>query len=125
MNSYIWQHDQLSDIQVIDGDTIKVTIDLGFDTSTTKKMRLSRIDTPELRIKEQREKALEAKAYVVDRIAKAKSIKIVSYKQGKYGRYLCDVFIDSINLNGELIEKGYAKRYGTDKKTIKRANSKT
>jgi micrococcal nuclease len=62
-------------ISVVDGDTIDVVIDLGFDISFTSRVRLAGIDTPESRTKDKAEKALglESKKYLADRIKAAKN----------------------------------------------------
>ena len=53
-------------LKVVDGDTIDVVIDLGFDISYTSRVRLAGIDTPESRTTDAREKilGLEVKEYL-------------------------------------------------------------
>lgn len=97
----------IKNLRVIDGDTIAVEV-------TQKiKLRLSRINTPELRSKdpEEKERALAAKAYVENRLAEGKVVKFITYEIGNFGRFLVDIFIDGSNLNNELIEKGLATLY--------------
>ena len=67
---------------VVDGDTIDVVIDLGFDISFTSRVRLAGIDTPESRTKDLQEKALgiESKAYLAKVLKTAKNIVIRTEK---------------------------------------------
>ena len=85
--------------KVVDGDTIDVDIDLGFDISFTSRVRLAGIDTPESRTADKMEKALglEAKAYLKNAIDSAKTVVIKTEKMDsseKYGRILGWVFLD-------------------------------
>lgn len=114
MTSYIWPPEQVKAIRVIDGDSIEATLDLGFKLQSTQVMRLARINAPERNDKEKYEKA---KKFVQEKLSDLKKVKIVSYKTGKYGRYLCDVFVSGVNLNKELVDGGYAIAYGTKNKT--------
>jgi micrococcal nuclease len=108
---------------VVDGDTIDVIIDLGFDISFTSRVRLAGIDTPESRTKDKAEKALglESKKYLADRIKAAKNIVIRTEKinsSEKFGRILGWLYLDgeSNSINHEMIEKGYAWGYLGDTK---------
>jgi micrococcal nuclease len=108
---------------VVDGDTIDVVIDLGFDISFTSRVRLAGIDTPESRTKDKAEKALglESKKYLSDRIKAAKNIVIRTEKinsSEKFGRILGWLYLDgeSNSINHEMIEKGYAWGYLGDAK---------
>jgi len=109
--------------KVVDGDTIDVVIDLGFDISFTSRVRLAGIDTPESRTKDLAEKALglESKKYLADRIKAAKNIVIRTEKinsSEKFGRILGWLYLDgeSNSINHEMIEKGYAWGYLGDTK---------
>jgi micrococcal nuclease len=104
--------------KVVDGDTIDVDIDLGFNISYAQRVRLAGIDTPESRTKDAREKALGLE--VKDKIKKAiESAKTVIIKTElpdsteKYGRILGWVYLDGAakSLNEQLIEEGYAWSY--------------
>lgn len=113
--NYIWTstESEFTQYKVIDGDTLDVVFKLPFDIRANKRIRLARVDAPEMRTKnqEQKAKALACRNYVQVRLDKAKEIKIVTHKAGKFGRYLADIFVDGTNLNSELIEKGYATKY--------------
>lgn len=109
--------------KVVDGDTIDVEIDLGFDIFFSSRVRLAGIDTPESRTTDKAEKALglEAKAYVKNQIDSAKTVVIKTEKMDsseKYGRILGWVFLDnsSVSLNQKMISDGYAWSYLGDTK---------
>ena len=103
---------------VVDGDTIDVLIDLGFDILFASRVRLAGIDTPESRTKDLAEKALglEAKEYLKKALKDAKSVIIKTEKMDsseKYGRILGWVYIngDTVSLNDMMINDGYAWGY--------------
>jgi micrococcal nuclease len=104
--------------KVVDGDTIDVDIDLGFNISFAQRVRLAGIDTPESRTKDLREKALglEVKNKVKSAIESAKTVIIKTElpdSTEKYGRILGWVYLDGAakSLNEQLIEEGYAWGY--------------
>ena len=108
---------------VVDGDTIDVEIDLGFDISFSSRVRLAGIDTPESRTTNKAEKVLglEAKEYVKSKIKDAKEVIIKTEKMDsseKYGRILGWVFLDGskISINEQMIADGYAWGYLGDTK---------
>lgn len=111
--------------KVVDGDTIDVDIDLGFDISLSKRVRLAGIDTPESRTKDEYEKklGLETKEWLKKKLDGAKDILIKTElpdSTEKYGRILGHLFINggSTSINEEMISSGYAWIYdgGTKKK---------
>jgi micrococcal nuclease len=108
---------------VVDGDTIDVLIDLGFDILFQSRVRLAGIDTPESRTKDLNEKALglESKEYLKKALKDAKSVVIKTEKMDsseKYGRILGWVYIngDTVSLNDMMINDGYAWGYLGDTK---------
>ncbi|MEY2646269.1 MAG: hypothetical protein RL158_245 [Bacteroidota bacterium] len=108
---------------VVDGDTIDVLIDLGFDILFQSRVRLAGIDTPESRTKDLKEKALglESKEYLKKALKDAKSVVIKTEKMDsseKYGRILGWVYIngETISLNDMMINDGYAWGYMGDTK---------
>jgi micrococcal nuclease len=108
---------------VVDGDTIDVIIDLGFDILFASRVRLAGIDTPESRTKDLKEKALglESKEYLKKALKDAKSVVIKTEKMDsseKYGRILGWVYIngDTVSLNDMMINDGYAWGYLGDTK---------
>ena len=102
---------------VYDGDTCTVSIDLGMNTVRHReKIRLYKIDTPELRgvSAEEKLKGLEARDWLRDSLEKATEIIIKTHKDktGKYGRLLGELVADGVNLNNKMLELGLAKPYG-------------
>ena len=102
-------------VKVVDGDTIDVIIDLGFDLSKKERVRLAGIDTPESRTRDLDEKklGLEAKEYLATNLTNAKQLIISTEKDGKYGRMLGTIHMndDIVSLNQQMIDKGYAWEY--------------
>lgn len=103
---------------VVDGDTIDVLIDLGFDILFASRVRLAGIDTPESRTSDKAEKVLglEAKEYLKKQLKDAKSVIIRTEKMDsseKYGRILGWVYIngESESINNKMINDGYAWGY--------------
>jgi micrococcal nuclease len=100
--------------RIIDGDTIELVIDLGFGIHRVEKVRLNRVDTPEVSSKNIEEKTLgiEAKHYVEVWLNNQKSIKVKTFKDDKYGRILAEVYGDGdICLNDLLLNEGFAWEY--------------
>ena len=99
----------------VDGDTVDVDINLGFGLIyANQRLRLYGIDAPEQRTRDldEKEKGLAATAYVNEVAPVGSKITIVTYKEGKYGRILAEVFLeDNTNLNSLLTEVGHAERY--------------
>lgn len=99
-------------INVVDGDTIDVIIDLGFYVTTEQRMRLNGLDTPELNSKDEIERSLAQIAKIYLNTWKGLDVTIKSYKKDKYGRFLADVYDkNGIFLNKALIDLGYAVPY--------------
>ena len=120
-------------LKVIDGDTIDADIDLGFDISLTKRIRLAGVDTPESRTADEHEKkyGLEAKEWLKHRLEGAHDIIIKTElpdSTEKYGRIIGHLFINSevTSLNDQMIVEGYAWTYdgGTKKKDFSVLDSK-
>jgi micrococcal nuclease len=108
---------------VVDGDTIDVIIDLGFDILFASRVRLAGIDTPESRTKDLVEKALglESKEYLKKYLKDAKSVVIKTEKMNsseKYGRILGWLYVngDTESVNDKMINDGYAWGYMGDTK---------
>jgi micrococcal nuclease len=104
--------------KVVDGDTIDVEIDLGFDISFSSRVRLAGIDTPESRTTDKIEKTLglESKDYLKKAIDASKTVVIKTEKMDsseKYGRILGWVFLDGseVSINQKMINEGYAWGY--------------
>ena len=127
--------------RVVDGDTIDVSIDLGFDLIKKERVRIAGIDTPEKRTRDLEEKALGIdatnwmKKNLEDTIAGDDELTIRTELvggMGKYGRLLGWLYVgeSDVSLNEQMITEGYAWEYdgGTKKKDfeelreIRRAN---
>ncbi len=74
--------------RVVDGDTLVVNVDCGFGLFTEQKLRLRGIDSPEI----SKVAGKRAKRFVEERLSKCRFIIIKTYREGKYGRYISDVF---------------------------------
>ena len=111
--------------KVYDGDSVTAIVKLGFGIIYKMKIRLSLIDTPELR-GEEREAGLVARDALREKILnKTVFIKTEKDKTGKYGRYLATIYISEpfltesegqsnfVNVNKWLIENKYAEYYGS------------
>ena len=118
--------------KVVDGDTIDASIDLGFDISLTKRIRLAGVDTPESRTTDANEKklGLEVKEWLKKKLEGQDDIIVKTElpdSTEKYGRILGHLFIgdkdvSAVNkkksVNQMMIDEGYAWEYdgGTKKK---------
>jgi micrococcal nuclease len=120
---------QLSNIRVIDGDTIDADIDLGFRITVRKRIRLYGIDAPETRLqskiknledrKNEKSLGLSAKARVSE-ICSTNSVYLESVSIGKYGRVVGTIYYleddigvqeDFVSINDLLVTEGYASVY--------------
>ena len=110
-------------IKIVDGDTIDVMLDLGFDIMYKSRVRLFGIDTPESRTRDKVEKkyGLMSKKFLQDELKNAKKISIKTYKgeeTGKFGRILGEIFVDGININELMCKKGHAVEYHGQSKDL-------
>lgn len=112
--------------RVVDGDTIDVTIDLGFHTHIRTRVRMEGMNAPESRTRdlEEKERGLAAKARLQEILEYNKNHCILRVSGlGKYGRALATVFVNNmspvskatsitlIDVNKQLIKEGHAKEY--------------
>ena len=117
--------------KVVDGDTIDVTIDLGFDLYKKERVRIAGVDTPEKRTRDLEEKALGLDATYwmkkqLDDTIKGDDELIIRTElkggTGKYGRLLGWLYVgeDDVSLNEKMITEGYAWAYdgGTKQKNF-------
>ncbi len=97
--------------EVYDGDTITVDIDLGFGVFLrNQKIRLSGIDTPEVRGKEKKN-GLVSRDKLREKI-NGKWITLRTEKsKGKYGRWLGVIWHEKTNINEWLLKEGLAEKY--------------
>jgi micrococcal nuclease len=105
-------------IKVVDGDTIDVTLDLGFDIFLNERIRLHGINCPESRTSDKAEKVkgLASKAFTESKLPVGKDIVLLSktFSKEKFGRILADIIVDGINLNEALIDVGLAMVFMAD-----------
>jgi micrococcal nuclease len=130
---YIYRVSSLE--KVVDGDTIDVTLDLGFDVCTRQRVRLLGIDTPESRTSNKEEKKFgllskkKLKEWCLKAIASEKDDIEIELRcperdsRGKFGRILAEVWVfeDGVwtNVNKWLCDEGYAVPYtGQNKKDV-------
>ena len=117
--------------RVVDGDTIDVTIDLGFDLYKKERVRIAGVDTPEKRTRDLEEKALgiDATNWMKEQLEEAingeSELTIrteLKGGMGKYGRLLGWLYVGDadISLNEAMIISGYAWAYdgGTKNKNF-------
>lgn len=103
-------------IRVVDGDTVDLRVDLGFDVALNQRYRLSGIDAPE------RGKAggTEATAWLTEKLSTRAEIIVKTSKDSreKYGRYLAEIYLlgDATSLNQQMIEAGHARAYDGGKR---------
>ena len=102
--------------RIVDGDTVDVDIDLGFDMILSKqRIRLYGIDAPESRTRDKEEKFYGKLAgqFLKDQCKKGSSITLRTHldKKGKYGRILGEIIVDGVNINQLMIEEHMAVEY--------------
>jgi micrococcal nuclease len=117
--------------RVLDGDTIDVTIDLGFDLFKKERVRIAGVDTPEKRTRdlEEKELGIDATNWLKERLEGAlageENLTIRTELVGgvgKYGRLLGWLYVgdEDESLNEQMITEGYAWAYdgGTKQKNF-------
>ena len=108
--------------RVVDGDTVDVVIDLGFDIHYSSRVRLYGIDTPESRTRNKDEKVrgIMSKEYLIDALSEGQVvIKTHRDKKGKFGRVLGEMYVEDTNINLTMVEECLAVKYeGQSKKDI-------
>lgn len=110
-------------VKVVDGDTVDVILDLGLNIKHKIRLRLSRINTPEifgvLKDSVEYQKGLASKRFVED-FAKLTNnnvrISTIKDKTEKYGRYLAEIYalegpFKDKNLSNEMYDSGFATLY--------------
>jgi len=111
--------------RIVDGDTIDISIDLGFDLTKKERVRLAGIDTPEKRTKDLAEKKMgyQATEFLEMHLLEATKLTVKTEKDGKFGRMLGWLYKsdkDTMSINQIMIDKGYAWSYdgGTKEKNL-------
>lgn len=109
-------------LKVVDGDTLDVMIDLGFNIHHKARVRLYGVNTPESRTKDlaEKEMGLKAKSFTIDWATRHKQVflKTIAGKDDKYGRILAQIYSDkdvkseqTACLNEDIVSSGYARAY--------------
>ena len=113
--------------RVVDGDTMDVILDLGFDIHHSVRVRMAGIDTPESRTRDKDEKARGklSKAFLKESIKGRKIVLKTKIKdaKGKFGRVIAEVWAEfeegSLrNINELMIKECYAVRYNAENKAL-------
>ncbi len=95
-------------IRWVDGDTLLCLIDLGFYTHKEERLRLARIDTPELRGAE-KEEGKRVQKLVTEKFPPDTIIRVDSKKRDSYGRFIAELYYEDKSINQWLIDSGNAK----------------
>ena len=109
-------------LNVVDGDTVDLMIDLGFDIHHKIRVRLFGVNTPESRTKDAAEKemGLKAKSFTKDWLDRHQWVFVntIPDKNDKYGRILAKVYSsDKVEdpktacLNVDIVQAGFAREY--------------
>ena len=101
--------------RIIDGDTLDVLVDCGFRRFSYERLRLNRINTPEIR-GEEREDGLVAKSFVEELLPVGTEIHMTSVKEDSFGRWLAEVYYTvgtdiQCNLSDTLLFNNLAEIY--------------
>lgn len=108
-------------LKVVDGDTVDIEIDLGFDVRIVQRVRMAGINAPE----KNTEAGMVSKNWLQERLPLGKNVVVQSEKPGggdKYGRYLAWILVDDImdiTVNEFMVVKGFAQTWnGTGVKPV-------
>ena len=109
--------------KVVDGDTVDIVLNLGFNILHAVRVRLASIDPPESRRRDLDEKArgLLAKEFLKNWLSQEhekKKIVIKTFKKskGKFGRVLAEIWVNDVNVNEDMIECYHAVPYSAQNK---------
>ena len=106
--------------RIIDGDTIDVDVDLGFDVWLKNSVRMYGIDTPESRTRDKEEKrfGLLSKQFVKDHypVGSTAILRTHKDKTGKFGRILGELVWENTTINKIMVDEHYAVLYNGQSK---------
>jgi micrococcal nuclease len=114
-----WHYEFARVLDVVDGDTIDVEVDVGFHLKNTVRVRLYGVNSPEVHDSDsqKREAAEQAKKWMWD-MAMGNECRIATHKTDSFGRYLALVYLwdggQWVCLNQQLVASGHAELYGHD-----------
>lgn len=94
-------------VSVIDGDTVDVMADLGFNVFKKVRVRLSRINAPEISTAEGK----EAKQFLINYLPVGSSVFLDSKKYDKYGRSIGEIVFNGVNISDFMLQNGKAVIY--------------
>jgi micrococcal nuclease len=98
---------------IYDGDTVTAEVDLGFNVRVIEKIRLARINTPEIRGEERPQGLISRDRLRQLMLNQEVMLHTIKDKKGKYGRYLGELFITvldvTFNVNDWLVSEGLAE----------------
>ena len=101
--------------KVVDGDTVDLDIDLGFNITISHRIRLKDIDAPETRTLdlEEKNKGIQARLWLEKELSKEGEWIIETTKKDKYGRMLGTLYLvgEPVTVNERMLNEGIAKPY--------------
>lgn len=97
--------------RVVDGDTVDLDVDLGYSITTKQRFRLLGIDTPE-----RGQVGFNEAKRKMEELLQGQSIIVVSTKEGKYGRYLGQLYVGTTDINQTMLDLGLAVSYDGGKR---------
>jgi micrococcal nuclease len=104
-------------LNVVDGDTIDVRVDLGMEVKIDQRIRMLGYNSPEVRGVE-RERGLAAKAFLVTMLPVGSQVILntVKDRREKYGRYLGTVYVEgqSMTINDLMVSEGHGNPTDSD-----------
>ena len=109
--------------KVVDGDTLDIVLNLGFNVLHSVRVRMAGIDTPESRTRDLDEKARGklAKAFLKNWLSQEnekKKIVVKTFKKtkGKFGRVIAEIWVNDVNVNEDMIKSYHAVPYSAQNK---------
>lgn len=100
--------------RVVDGDTIDLVIDVGFNTTVSNRFRLVKIDTPEMfgvrHDSDEYKRGVKAKKDFEELLPESGWVEVRVFRSSnreKYGRYLCELFSEGKSINTAMVNLGY------------------
>lgn len=97
---------------VVDGDTVDVDVDLGFNVFTKVRIRLANINAPEMKSSDtlEREMAELSKKFLSSKVLN-RDIVLDSTGKDKYGRWIGNISVDGAIVNEQMVKEGYAQSH--------------
>lgn len=102
-------------LKIVDGDTVDVSIDLGFNITIKQRVRLKGVNSAETKTKdlEEKKRGMDAKLWLEKELSKKGDWIIETYKEDKYGRILGILYCigDPVTINEKMLNEGVAVPY--------------